>query len=326
MKKKNISIPLLDKFKNPELRRLIKSITLFFFLIIILGVNLSCEKQKDVGPKSNSPPMITSVIILPENPTRESELNLVIQSNDPDGDPIAYRYQWIMNDDDLAGENKSTLGGGILKKGNVIQMRVIPSDGKEDGKPFLSAPVKILNSPPVIQEAWIEPKAPTAVDKLKAYEKSVDADGDSIYFTYRWEMNGIILTDENKEELERGRFKKGDSITVTIIPDDREILGAPKKSAPVVILNSPPIIVSSPPFSVEGTRYLYQVKANDPDNDPVSFTLKSGPKGMTMDQNTGVVQWDLHKEDNGTHTVEIEVSDNEGGKSSQRYTLVIEFK
>lgn len=132
--------------------------------------------------------------------------------------------------------------------------------------------------------------------------------------------------DERREVLEQGRFKKGDSITVTIIPDDREILGAPRKSAPVIILNSAPIIVSSPPFSAEGIRYQYHVKTVDPDNDPITFTLKSGPKGMKMDQNAGLIQWELQNADKGSHTIEIEVSDNEGAKSYQRFTLVIEFR
>ena len=62
---------------------------------------------------------------------------------------------------------KNTLKRGNFKKGDIIQVKVTPSDGKENGKPFLSTPVKILNSPPVIQEVWIEPKMPTAKDNLK---------------------------------------------------------------------------------------------------------------------------------------------------------------
>jgi hypothetical protein len=90
--------------------------------------------------------------------------------------------------------------------------------------------------------------------------------------------------------------------------------------------NSPPLILSSPPTSVEKTTYIYQVRANDPDNDPIAFTLKSSPKGMEMDKNTGLIRWEIRKEDKGTHSVEIEVSDDSGAKSIQRYTLTIDFK
>jgi len=307
----------------------IKIITLFLLLAPSV-ISLSCEGQKGTGApsqkKANSPPAITSVTILPERPNLENQLSLVIQSQDPDGDMVTYRYQWIRNDVVIGGENESILKAGNFGKGDVIQVKVVPSDGKEDGKPFLSDLVKIQNAAPVISEVWIEPRMPTIEQDLKAHEKSKDADGDTIYFTYQWEKNGVALPDERGEILQRGQFKKGDSISVAIIPDDQEIMGTPKKSEPVTISNSPPMIVSSPPAAVDGTTYTYQVKVNDPDKDPVSFTLKSRPRGMKIDQQTGLIQWEIKKEDQGTHSIEIEVSDSEGGKGVQRYTLAIEVR
>lgn len=298
-----------------------------FSLLVLLASLLSCERQKDnKGPKSNSPPVITSINILPDKPNKESELNLFIQSQDPEGDPITYQYQWIKNDEEMIGENKNTLKGGSFKKGELLQVRVTPSDGKNNGKPYLSQAIKILNSQPVIQEVWIEPKVAYVTDVLKVNVKSSDSDRDFIYYTYQWERNGIVLNEERGDTLEKGHLKKGDSIVVRVTPDDRETLGSPKKSEPLIISNSPPIILSSPPTTVEKTTYLYQVKASDPDNDPIQFTLKLGPKGMEMDKKTGLIRWEIHKEDKGTHSFEIEVSDNSGGKSIQRFTLTLDFK
>lgn len=329
MKKRNISILSFNKAEPNGLGLLIKAITIFL-LLSSAGFPLSCERQKATEPppkkKTNSPPIISSVIILPERPNRENDLSFVIQSQDPDGDLVNYRYQWIKNDVEMPGESGNVLKAGSFRKGDMLQVRVIPSDGKVDGKPFLSNPVKILNAAPVVREVWIEPQMPTIQNDLKVHEKSADPDDDSIFFSYQWEKNGAPLMDERRDSLERTRFKKGDSISVTLIPDDREIMGAPKKSEPVKILNSPPVIISSPPTFIEGTKYIYQVKANDPDNDPVTFALKSGPKGMRIDPKSGLLQWEIHKEDKGTHSIEIEVSDNEGAKSYQQYTLAIEVR
>jgi len=304
-------------------------LTVFLFLCPFV-ISISCEREKAAEPpsktKANSLPTITMVTILPERPTRENDLSLVVQSQDADGDLVSYRYQWIKNDIEIAGENGSVLKAGSFKKGDMFQVRVIPSDGKGEGKPFLSNPVKILNAAPLVSEVWIEPQTPTVQNDLKVREKSTDADEDSIFFSYQWEINGAPLMGERKDTLERVRFKKGDLISVTIVPDDREIMGSPKKSEPVKIANSPPTIVSSPPTSIEGTKYIYQVKANDPDNDPITFTLKSGPKGMTIDPKSGLLQWQIRAEDKGTHTIEIEVSDNEGAKSYQQYSLAIEVR
>ncbi|NWG03869.1 MAG: hypothetical protein HXY44_13545 [Syntrophaceae bacterium] len=300
----------------------------FFVITIFLFSILSCGKEKgpDLKSKPNTPPVISSVSILPDKPNKDSELNLFIQSQDPDGDPITYQYQWMKNGEEMVGENKNTLKGGSFKKGDLLQARVTPSDGKVEGTPFLSAPTKIVNSPPVIQEVWIEPKIAYATDQLKVNIKSSDLDGDFIFYTYQWEINGNVLNDERGEFLEKGHFKKGDSVVVKVTPDDRETLGIPKKSEPLIISNSPPVILSSPPTSVEKTTYLYQVRAADPDNEPILFHLKTGPKGMQMDEKTGLIRWEIRKEYQGTHPVEIEVSDDSGAKTIQRYTLAIDFR
>jgi len=297
-------------------------------ICLTTGLLFSCGKSSSPASKSktNAPPVITAVNILPEKPAQVSELNLFIQSQDPEGDPVTYTFQWIKNDEEMAGENKNSLSSKTFKKGDFIRVKVTPSDGKLNGKPFLSTPAKILNSPPVIREVWIEPKVAYVTDRLKASMKSFDQDGDFIYHTYRWEKNGVILNEERGEILEKGRFKKGDSIVVIVTPDDRENSGTPKKSETLIISNSPPVILSSPPTSVEKTTYLYQVRADDPDNDPLTYTLKSSPKEMEMDKKTGLIRWEIRKEDKGNHSFEIEVSDEAGAKSIQRYTLTIDFK
>jgi hypothetical protein len=303
--------------------------TFHFLLTLLLFLPLSSCGRPDRAEresKINSPPVIKSVAILPENPTQGKDLAASIQGEDPDHDPITYFYQWIKNNEEMVGEKSNVLKGGSFKKGDVVQVKAVPSDGKAEGKPFLSNPVKVLNSPPVLQEVKIEPRIASASDELKAVVKGVDQDGDFIYYAYRWEKSGKIIPEEDKETLQRNRFKKGDSIAVTVTPDDREAVGAPKKSEAIIISNSPPIIVSSPPTSIEKSTYLYQVKTNDPDNDPVTFVLKSGPKGMEIEKNRGLVRWEIRKEDKGTHQIEIEASDNEGARSSQRYLLTVDFR
>lgn len=304
-----------------------KVIFLVLALILFLGV-LSCGRsgRDESQVKANSPPEITAASILPERPTRDNDLGVNLQSKDPDEDPITYFYQWVKNDKEMVGENRNVLKSGTFRKGDVIQVKIVPSDGKTEGKPFLTSPVRVLNSPPILQEIRIEPKIATVGEDLRAVVKGFDRDEDFIYYTYQWERNGMLLQEESKEVLGRGNFKKGDSIAVTVTPDDREMTGSPKKSEAVIISNSPPIIVSSPPNSVKGSTYLYQVRANDPDNDPVTFVLKSGPKGMEINKNTGLIRWEIRKEDKGTHQIEIEVSDHEGAKSNQRYLLTVDFR
>ncbi len=303
-------------------------IILLLLVFSIVGGNLSCGGKEVPERKTpnNSPPLITSIRILPKNPDQGSTLSLVIQSQDPDRDPVIYRYQWLRNNTEIIGAEKETLKCNDLKKGDLIQVKVTPSDTKVDGEPFLSPSVTIPNSPPVIQEARVEPRNAYANDDLRVFVRSTDADGESVHYTYRWEKNGLILDEEKNEGLKRGQFKKGDSIVVTVTPEDSGAIGIPKKSEPIVISNSPPVLVSSPTDKIAGNVYTYQVKAHDPDNDPILFSLKTAPKGMEIDKQTGLIRWEIRKEDKGKHSFEIQVSDDEGAKSSQRHALEIDFK
>ena len=296
-------------------------------LLAVVGF-LSCGRSSGPGPetRSNAPPVMTSVRILPDRPEGGSDLSVSVECKDPDGDPVTYEYRWFKNDQEISGEKTNILKIGSFRKGDLIQVRVTANDGKATTAPVFSQTVKIQNSPAVIEAAWIEPKVAYANDDLKAFCRAGDKDGDLIYYTYQWEKNGVVLSEDKADKLERGRFKKGDSIVAIITPDDRDVLGTPKKSDPAIISNSPPVITSSPPSRVEGSTYLYPVKARDPDDDPVTFVLKTGPQGMTIDKNSGLVRWDIRKENKGTHTVEIEASDSDGARSLQRYTLTVDFK
>ena len=308
-------------------KRNIATVSSIFLLLFLMGMTLSCDEQHPgAESKTNSPPVVTSITISPNQPNKESELSLYIQSHDPDRDPVTYRYQWIKNDEEIPGENTSTLKSGNFKKGDLIRVQVVPSDGKGDGKPFLSDPVKILNMPPVVEEVSIEPKVAYVTSDLKAVVKAFDPDGDAINYLYQWEKNGVVLPGEDTGILGANRFKKGDSIIVTVIPNDGEASGKPKKSEARISVNSPPMIISSPPSNLSGNIYTYQVKAEDPDNDPIIFALKTAPKGMRINKETGLIQWEVPEGDSGDHLIEIEATDSEGAKSFQRYTLTVELR
>ena len=305
-----------------------QAIALVLTLLCLAG-SLSCQREKEsarTGLPGNSPPQIVSLKMLPENPNKDSVFSLIIESFDSDYDRVLYRYQWVKNDEDLDGENKEILKEILLKRGDLVRVKVTPSDGKTEGKTFLSPAVKILNSPPVIKEIGIEPKIAYAGDDLKALVKVYDADGDSVTCTYQWEKNGVVLSEESKDILPRNRFRKGDSIAVAAIPNDGETSGSIKKSEPVVIVNSPPIITSSPSDKTDGNIYTYQVEADDTDGDPITFSLKNAPKGMEIDKETGLIRWQIERGDQGTQAIEIEASDNGGAKSIQRYTLSVKFR
>src|SRR5207249_1117113 len=69
-----------------------------------------------------------------------------------------------------------------------------------------------------------------------------------------------------------------------------------------------PTIFSQPVttiFSRVGVTFAYQVKAIDPDNDQLSYSLTTLPQGMTINASTGLVSWTLTQAIIGTQNVTV---------------------
>ena len=90
------------------------------------------------------------------------------------------------------------------------------------------------------------------------------------------------------------------------------------------LLNNAPVIESLPKTSVYlGDSYTYDLEAIDPNDDTLSYLLKTYPEGMNINSSTGLVSWTPIESQIGEHEVEIEVSD--GSKSTnQVFTITVE--
>ena len=89
--------------------------------------------------------------------------------------------------------------------------------------------------------------------------------------------------------------------------------------------NRTPTITSTPPFfAKEGLPYEYTVTATDPDAEPLRYELRVGPTGMTIDPDTGLVQWAPQASDMGDHDVTVGAFDAIGAGGLQRYVLTVQ--
>ncbi len=85
--------------------------------------------------------------------------------------------------------------------------------------------------------------------------------------------------------------------------------------------NRSPSFTSTPRKNVRiGSHYFYQATATDPDGDPNRFNLITAPHGMTVDEG-GRVIWSPNAAQFGSHSVEIQVTDGQGGEARQSFTL-----
>jgi len=269
-------------------------------------------------------PEIASLEFSPQPVYANNSLTVIVKAKNAAGAKRHYTYQWQKNGEVIESATEETLPSGLFKKGDSIAVTVTPEGGQNQEGAVTSDPITIQNSEPVITAIAVTPIPLYKKGTLQAVVKGSDADDDPVDYTYQWFKNGTEIQNQTGEALDSELIAKGDVIEVQATPSDNESKGGTRRSIPVTVQNSPPRITSQPSPSVndQGT-YLYQVTAEDIDGDPITYSLTSAPANMTIDPSSGMIHWDVTKEDAGIHPIAIEVADPAGEKSAQRYDLQI---
>ena len=249
------------------------------------------------------------VKILPDAPTVLTDLQALYSGRG------TATYQWQKDGQPLDGENSLLLSKSRLSKGDLIS--VVVTAGGEEGE----ASITIGNSPPTVTSVPFSPEHVYAGVDITVAPVGSDPDADAVGFHYHWVINDKEVP-EDTPVLKGALFKRGDKINLIVIPYDQDGEGKPLVSQNMIIPNGPPRIISDPP-EFHGSTYAYQVIAEDPDGDPLSYALAFAPPGMSIDARTGMISWNIDEKSAGTHVVEVIAQDPGGLKASQKYSLTM---
>jgi hypothetical protein len=154
---------------------------------------------------------------------------------------------------------------------------------------------------------------------LGVVAEGYDADGDRVQLEIAWMKNGQPAGTGN---LLAAPVKRGDKVSVTVIPFDGKERG---RSATLFreILNTPPAIEGQEQFQVTDNAVTFHVRASDADGDPLTYSLKDAPAGMSIDRKTGLVRWMTSPGTTGKVPFTVIVSDGAGGESTARFSVTI---
>jgi hypothetical protein len=300
-----------------RLRRRVSGRGIFFLLLICPAVFSSCSKSdEDVRQTPQAVQQQAGdlpVRILPEVPTSSDSLFAMFSGPGP------AVYSWEKNGSVIEGETTPRLSPSRFAKLDKVTV-VVQSGGKKG-----SATVIIGNSPPkVTSVSFLPAEIQRGVD-ITAVPKASDPDGDEVRFSYKWSVNGEVLSNYTPV-LKGDRFKRGDKVSLTVIPSDSESAGPPYETQPVTVKNASPWFDSTPPLDFSGATYTYHAVARDPDGDPLTYSLASAPQGMNINSGTGMITWPVTSGDTGTHLIEVIARDPDGAQVTQRYSLTIRLK
>lgn len=282
------------------------------------------EKTENIALSSpsltgNHPPKLKRVSIIPGNPDLNDVLSVQTEVEDPDRNPVVFRYRWTVNSK-VVGDTP-ILPLKKFKQTDRVSVEVTPSDGKIEGEAVQAAAVNIRNNPPTVRRIDLVPEHPKVGEAIQATAEGFDSDGDLIRYAYQWNINGKSIDGNDSDRLPAGIIRSNDVIAVVVTPSDLYTEGQAKASLMVAVKNTPPKILSLPPSGIEEGRFVYQMDSVDPDEDPLTYTLLDGPPGMVIDPKSGLLSWRVAALQEGKAAVAVVVDDEKGGRSEQRFTI-----
>lgn len=299
-------------------------------LIFLTSVSSACTSEKapqpgagGAGQETSSQPQAGPASAVPYQAPSTGEYELVLGPPDADTNAGLYlgakgfnlaqaKIDWLVNSTmPYPGESAAMLKAGIAKKGQSVQARAILKD-----REVRSNVLKIKNAPPVITRVKLMPEVFNPGDLLSVEVSGTDPDGDNVTFLYEWTKNGQSAGSGKSID---SPVKKGDKVSVKITPFDGETAGR-SGTLNNEIRNMPPMIIDNRDFKFDGKVLTQQVKATDPDGDPVTYSLKNAPQGMTIDPATGLATWNVPSGLKGKGSYTVVAKDPNGGESSQLFT------
>lgn len=118
----------------------------------------------------------------------------------------------------------------------------------------------------------------------------------------------------------------GNQTVITEVKDDRG--GFARQSYTLSITeakpNRPPLLTSTPIVDARvNGRYFYDVEARDADGDVLRYELVEAPVAMSIDSDTGIIQWLPSYLQMGSHPIHVKVTDGRGGAALQTYQVLV---
>ncbi len=209
------------------------------------GDNVNCNVTPNDGQQDgntvgsqvvtiiNGTPEVTSASLSPEDPGVEDTVTVTATTLDPDGDSLALTYTWYL-DGEAGPEEWSSSASldltGYATKGMEIYAEVVADDGKDESSALVTNTITVGNTPPTAPELSISPSTPgESVHDFQCVidTDSTDADGDSVTYTFSWEVDGVPYTsastsDQAGDTILAGEAFEGEEWICSVIPDDGE--------------------------------------------------------------------------------------------------------
>jgi hypothetical protein len=249
-------------------------------LAIALAVT-GCSKKSQQAAAGDAP-VITAARIVPDQPLSTSTLGVQFELGNAGDQDVTCSTEWYLN-----GKLAATVEGteyllDHVAPGTTVKARITARDTSGSSAPYETQAVVVQENLSGLDSVRLSPSpvrsGTTTVTATPFLPAGASA---NLKISYHWIVGG-------KDQGETGPvigvsgLKNGDKITV----EATALIGGQKGNpfrVTAVVTNDAPVIQSIAVASQDSAVIRYQITATDPDNDPLSYQLVSGPDGVAID-------------------------------------------
>ena len=230
---------------------------------------------------ADAPPVLVGVVLEPTEATEASVLTCTPgAASDPDGDPIGYVFDWLVDGVPVDGQHGATLTGQWFDKGQGVECAVTPeSNGLQGTIVFAKTVTQVVNTPPALGGASLYPAEGGRQTLFTCVKGTVtDPDpGDPQLFAFSWTLNGQPVGGASGETFRPVDGTPGQVLRCRIDLGDGEAQAVPADSDGVTLLNHAPSLADvtlTPDEPTEGSALLCSANQGvDPDGDAVTLQI-----------------------------------------------------
>ena len=258
----------------------------------------------------------------------ETPVSITLEGSDPDEDTLTFSIISKPSHGSLDGTAPNLVYTPEKDFNGEDSFIFSISDGRVDSNDTtISITVTSINDLPVAQDDNVTVEEDTPIKTIDVLANDIDNDNDRLVVleTTQAENGSVTINTDNKIIYTPNKnFFGSDSFTYTI-SDGKGGTNTATVKIMVNPVNDAPVISSKPVTTARawGT-YSYDVKARDSDDgDILTFNLEVEPEGMSIDPNTGLIEWEPTSSQVGDHDVTVKVTDNSKSLSSDTQSFKI---
>lgn len=273
---------------------------------------------------TNRAPSFASKPVVSASETKDYAYSL--KGKDADQDKLTFRLVKGPEGMTLDSKQNAVRWTPTYDQAGFHQVVVELTDGKGGlVEQFFNLEVKNRNRQPKFIS---QPIASVQENRQYLYQLvAEDADGDRLKYKLLDAPPAMKLDPYSHTLTWRPGYRSAGKKDVKVSVTDGKHSVEQRFSIEVQNQNRGPKINSVAPVALnEGETYEYMVLASDLDTDELTYSLVTAPRGMIINEKSGLIEWVTGYDDAGQHGVEVEVNDGKGETVRQSYTLNVANK